>query len=71
MLHYSETPQGQAAIARLAVDTGCRTTAELYLRSMLLSSPETLQKLVDRKAWSDPRKYDAAVEAIKLIKYFG
>jgi hypothetical protein len=60
------TPAGQAAIDRLAKDTGCRTTAELNLRTMLLTPKEKIEKLVQRKAWADPRKYDAAVESLSL-----
>jgi hypothetical protein len=62
-----DTPEAQAAIARLAVDNdGNRLTAEMYLREMLLVDKAKLQRMIDRKAWANPRKYDAAVEAVRL-----
>lgn len=62
-----ETPEGRAAIDRLAVDNdGQRGVAEMYLRETLMQPKATLQRLVARKAFSNPRKYDAAVEAIAL-----
>lgn len=61
------TDAGRAAIERLAKDLdGCTSLAESLLRMALLVPKDRLERLIARKAWANPRHYDAAVEAVKL-----
>lgn len=62
-----DSPEWEHAIQTLMVDNGGdRTDAELRLRGMMLAPKAQLEGLIRRKAWDNPRNYDAAVEAVKL-----
>lgn len=61
------TPEWEHALVVLMKDNGgCRTSAEVRLKGMMTVPKRQLERLIARKAWADPRNYDAAVEAVKL-----